>query len=399
MPSTPTLTTGAGPPPANVGMLSTYPPRLCGLATFAAALERALTDAGERIRVVAVDDGERSARLPSAADRHLVNGSHDSLVAAADVLSRCDVVIVQHEYGVYGGADGEDVVELLERLTVPAIVVLHTVPAAPTAHQRVVLEQVAAAASAVVVMTDAAFARLLDGYAIDATKVRVIPHGALSPLRQVTPIDAKGERPTQLLTWGLLGPGKGIENVITALSLLDDLLPRVRYTVAGATHPNVFAREGDRYRASLIDLARTSGVAAGVRFDDTYRDVAELGRLVRSASAVVLPYESRDQVTSGVLVDAIAAGRPVIATAFPHAVELLSDGAGIVVPHDDPRALAAAIRTVVTEPAALASMSARAAQLAPTLLWSTVGEQYRALCNLVRAEQRELQHASRIAAS
>lgn len=363
-----------------VGMLSTYPPRLCGLATFAAALEFELDRAGEHVEIVAVNDGHDDG--PHGAMRHqLFNGISESVRETARVLSRCDVAIVQHEYGLYGGVDGDEVVEVLRLLEVPAIVVLHTVPSEPTTHQRSVLEAICALAASVVVMTCAAGSRLTAGYVVEATKVAMIPHGAWPPpVPHESDGQARAARP-QLLTWGLLGPGKGIEHMIRAMSLLGDLHPRVRYTVAGATHPNVFARDGDRYRQSLIRAAWATGVASSVSFDNTYRDVATLVRFVASASVVVLPYDSPDQVASGVLVDAVAAGRPVIATAFPHAVELLSDGAGIVVPHRDPVALAAAIRTAVSEPAALEEMTARARQIAPSLTWSTVAAQYRALCD------------------
>ena len=139
----------------------------------------------------------------------------------------------------------------------------------------------------------------------------------------------------------------------------------------------MFARDGDDYRRSLIRETWSAGVAASVHFDDTYRDVPDLMRLVASSTLVVLPYDSKDQATSGVLVDAIAAGRPVIATAFPHAVELLSSGAGIVVPHANPVAMASAIRSVVSDPAHLASLTARAKALAPSLTWRAVAARYR----------------------
>ncbi len=212
-------------------------------------------------------------------------------------------------------------------------------------------------------------------YCVDMTKVGVIPHGASAP--SPTWADAADHRGgLQLLTWGLLGPGKGIEHAIDALSLLGDVHPRIRYTVAGVTHPKVFAHRGDEYRHSLVRRSRSAGVTGSVIFDDTYRDLARLTRFVASSSAVVLPYDSRDQVTSGVLVDAIAAGRPVIATAFPHAVELLDSGAGIVVPHADPVALADAIRLLVTERGLLESMAAEARRLAPSLSWTAVADQY-----------------------
>jgi glycosyltransferase involved in cell wall biosynthesis len=364
-----------------VGLLSTYPPRMCGLATFAAALEAEMAHAGDRVTIVAVDDGRTDARrFPP---RHeLRNGMLASVRETARLLSRCDVAIVQHEYGIYGGTDGDEVVDVLRLLDVPAIVVLHTVVREPTAGQRLVLETVCELAAGVVVMSHAAGSRLLASYAVDPAKVTMIPHGAWSPPLPEMRCDGHGFRP-KLLTWGLLGPGKGIEHVVSAMSLLGELRPRVRYVVAGVTHPNVFARDGDQYRQSLIRASWAAGLGSSVSFDDAYRDVGALKRLVSAASVVVLPYDSRDQATSGVLVDALAAGRPVISTAFPHAVELLSSGAGILVPHCDPKALAAAILSVVSDPDMLAGMARRALEIAPSLSWATVAAQYRALCDAV----------------
>jgi glycosyltransferase involved in cell wall biosynthesis len=363
-----------------VGLLSTYPPRLCGLATFAAALERSLTDAGEAVTVLTVGDGA-PARATPLDHQELLPGSEASLLAAAEALSACDVAIVQHEYGIYGGPDGAEILDLLRRIDVPTIVVLHTVPADPTPSQQFVLESVTSLASAVVVMTEAAGRRLLTRYAVDPETVVTIPHGAWSlPSPVVAAVPSPG-RPVRMLTWGLLGPGKGIEHVLRALATLGPVDRPVHYTVAGATHPNVLAREGTRYRDSLVELAQTTGEGSTVHFDDAYHDLGSLERLVRAADLVILPYDSRDQVTSGVLVDAVGAGKPVIATAFPHAVELLSSGAGIVVPHGDPSALAEAIRSVVNRPAALAAMGARARQLAPELAWDSVADRYRRLCD------------------
>jgi glycosyltransferase involved in cell wall biosynthesis len=360
-----------------IGLLSTYPPKHCGLATFAAALENALRRDGHRVDVVRVDDGDDITPMGPTVVARLVNGLPASVHAAAAVLSECDVALIQHEYGIYGGVDGDEVIELLEALEVPAIVILHTVPSHPTAHQRSVLESVCELADRVVVMTETAKDRLLALYEVSASDVVTIPHGAsMPPVDHLNNVDSGvGERP-QLLTWGLLGPGKGIEHTIDALARLGDLHPRPRYTVAGITHPKVFAAHGDRYRHSLMARASMLGVAGSVTFDDSYRDLNQLTRFVASASAVILPYDSRDQVTSGVLVDAIAAGRPVIATAFPHAVELLGTGAGIVVPHADPNALSEAIRLIMSDRDVLASMAAEARRLAPSLSWSAVADRY-----------------------
>lgn len=360
------------------GILSTYPPTPCGLATFTAALSEGLVSNGAAVGIVRVADGSStsSARVLTELD----NDVPASVAEATTRLSDCDVAVVQHEYGLYGGTDGDEVLDILRGLTVPSIVVAHTVLLEPTDHQRAVLEAVVDAASAVVVMTEAARDRLCLGFDVDASKVTTIPHGAAVPAPQYG-LDRWG-RPT-LLTWGLLGAGKGIEWAIDALAELRDLRPRPRYVIAGRTHPKVVEFEGERYRDMLIQRAWAKGVAASVTFDASYRDVPSLTQLIQRVSVVVLPYDSRDQVTSGVLVDAIAAGRPVVATAFPHAVELLSSGAGLVVPHGNSAALAYALRRVLTEPDLAAEMAAEAARLAPELAWTAVARQYADLADQI----------------
>ena len=364
-----------------IGLLSTYPPKLCGLATFASALESELRRAGHLVDVVRVDDGSDPASAGRVVAASLENGVPGSIRKAAAVLSRTDIAIIQHEYGIYGGTDGDEIIELLDALDVPTIVVFHTVPLHPTTHQREVLAAIGERAGRVVVMAEAARLRLVSSYPIDASKVVMIPHGASVPVASRVAFDDRRHGRPQLLTWGLLGPGKGIEHAIDAVSLLGDLRARPRYTVAGVTHPKVFAQHGDRYRRSLIERSWAAGIAGSVVFDDTYRDVAKLTQFVASASLVVLPYDSRDQVTSGVLVDAIAAGRPVIATAFPHAIEMLSSGAGIVVRHGDPIAMAAAIRSLLSDGDLLASMAAESRRIAPSLSWAAVARQYTGLAD------------------
>ncbi|ORV49582.1 glycosyl transferase family 1 [Mycolicibacter engbaekii] len=356
--------------PPSFGIVSTYPPTPCGLATFTASLSDALSANGAEVSVVRIADG-----TPSSSSRvvgELVNGSAASVAASAELLNQNDVAIIQHEYGVYGGADGEDVVDLIDGLHVPSIVVAHTILKSPTPHQRSVFEAIAARADQVVVMSEVASERLCLDFDIDRRKVTTIPHGATVPGRVSL---KRSGRPT-LLTWGLLGPGKGIERVIDVMGSLHDLPGRPRYLVAGRTHPKVLAADGEAYRDARAEQARSSGVAGSVSFDPDYRGVSSLMALVQSSAAVVLPYDSADQVTSGVLVDAIACGRPVVATAFPHAIELLGTGAGIVVGHDDPDALAAALRRVLTDPRVAGSMAAEARRLAPSMAWASVANAY-----------------------
>jgi glycosyltransferase involved in cell wall biosynthesis len=245
-------------------------------------------------------------------------------------------------------------------------------------------------------MTPTARRRLLQGYVVDPARVSVIPHGAPDNRRAGGPRPERAAsgrpglvppRPT-IITWGLLGPGKGIEWVVEALAGLLDLDPEPRYLVLGETHPKVVEREGEKYRNGLMEQAKRAGVAHLLEFDDRYLSVAGLGRLIAGADVVVLPYDSREQVTSGVLVEALAAGKPVIATGFPHAVELLGGGTGLVVPHGDPAAIAAALRRVLTEPGLADQLSARAAAVAPQLLWPAVAQRYRVLAETL-AETRD----------
>ncbi|WP_375475831.1 glycosyltransferase [uncultured Jatrophihabitans sp.] len=367
------------------GFVSTYPPTQCGLATFTASLNEALTGAcaDEGLIVRLLDDPGPIAAVDQGAE--WLRDDHDGIALSAERLNGCDAVIVQHEFGVYGGRDGEDILRLLAQVRVPTVVVLHTVLVEPSAHQRQVLEAVVAAADAVVTMTATARDRLVAGYRIDIAKVRIIPHGV--PVMNSTAETSRrpfGAGPL-VLSWGLLGPGKGLEWGIEAMALLADLRPTARYLMAGETHPKVLSRFGERYRDGLTEQINRLNLASSVRLDPRYRDAPALAQLVASADVVLLPYDSTDQVTSGVLIEAVAAGKPVVATAFPHAVELLADGAGLLVPHRDPAAIAQALRTVLTRRDLSASMSAKAASSTAALVWPAVAGHYRALVSqLVR---------------
>jgi glycosyltransferase involved in cell wall biosynthesis len=371
---------------ATYGFLSTYPPTQCGLATFNAALATHLNASGGGsgvVRLLAGDD-KGGLEIDKNVPRVVHTWATDKAggwVAAANALNRFDVAIVQHEYGIYPGDAGEEVLPLLRRLKVPAIVVLHTVLSNPDPLQRSVLERIVARADAVVTMTDTARQRLATGYGVDPRKISVIPHGAAS--HTTAPRD-RHDRP-HMLTWGLLGPGKGIEWALRALALLQDLDPMPTYTVAGRTHPKVLEQQGDGYRESLKKVAADLGVIDAVRWVDTYLDQAALSRLIRSADVVVLPYDSTEQVTSGVLIEAVGAEVPVVATEFPHAVELLADGPGLLVPHQDPEAMAAGIRHVLAAPGVASGLTGLAG--GPTLRWPAVAARYQALAARLLADR------------
>ena len=360
------------------GFVSTFPPTQCGLATFTAALRNALlqstADEGWVVRLV-------DAPVTQPGDdvvAQLVSGDSTSLRRAAAHLNQCDVAIVQHEYGVYGGADGSEILHLLDQLRVPCVTVLHTVLADPTPHQQRVLESVIAKSDAVITLTKSAREGLAARYSVDLRKVSVIAHGA--PALQTTraePTFRTGQ--FTVLTWGLLRSGKGIEWGIEAMGMLRDLQPRPRYIVAGQTHPKTALREGDAYLDRMHEKVREAKMGPMITFDRSYRSTGALASLVRSADVVLLPYDSTEQVTSGVLIEAVAAGKPVVATQFPHARELLANGAGLLVPHSDPAAIAAALRSVMTSADVRTRLTSAATAAAPQFSWSAIANQYREL--------------------
>jgi polysaccharide biosynthesis protein PslF len=345
-------------PMVKFGFLSSYPPSRCGQASFAAALRAALPPgtAGAVVRLGTPPDGPEPTE---------VTGSAANCQQAALVLNQEDIAVVQFEPD-----DSDAVVRVLGMLTVPTVVVLHAVPTSPTP----VFNEILGASTAVVVMSEAARTRLAD-HGVPADRTTVIPHGASSS--GGTKATPHRNQQRQILTWGLLGPGKGIEWAIDAMALLHDLRPEPRYVIAGQTHPNIC--DGDRYRDSLLSRVQDLGVTEQIRFDPRYLQPPSLRRLIAHAEVIVLPYDSTDQLTSGVLTEAVASRTPVVATRFPHAVELLANGCGILVNHRDPDSIADALRRILTDRTAAAGMAAAAGVAARHLDWPSVAERYRDL--------------------
>lgn len=359
-------------------MVSTYPPTQCGIATFARSMATAMTNLGQDVRILRLTDGQPSPRPSIVLHDH--SGAND-IPRTAHVLNAHDVVILQHEFGIYDGADGRGAVDLLSHLTVPVVSILHTVVTAPSNNQRRVMQGLLNGSDAVVVLSHSASHALVRTYDVDPSRLHVIPHGS--------PDFGKLKRPyglrmkPRVLTWGLLSEGKGIEWGITALSLLQDLDPLPDYYVVGQTHPKVIARDGLRYRRELERLADKLGVRKQVHFIDGYLDTRGLTHLINTADIYLLPYDTRDQVTSGVLVEAMVAGGPVVATRFPHAVELLSDGSGVLVQHQSPSSIAQALRTIIQNPYTHKRIRDLTDRKGQEFLWPSVGASMSALTHTV----------------
>ena len=369
----------------HTAFIGTYAPTQCGLATFTSALRNSMSPglnlaASPVIRVLDAPP-VTDAPQPCEVGYAWLHGDRNAVERVVDILDDCDICIIQHEYGIFDGPNGDAIIDVIRRSPAPTIVVLHTVLARPNRAQRSVLEAVVDAADVVVTQSGAARKALINNFSVDAAKVRMIPHGAapnFTTTGRETATPTRVASPT-ILTWGLIGPGKGFEVAIEAIARLSDLDVAPRYIIAGRTHPKVVANEGERYRDSLIALAAELDVTDRVVFDGRYRTVSELNTLIGAADIVLLPYESREQVTSGVLVEALASGKPVVATAFPHAREVLASGAGIVVPHDSPKDMASALRSLLTDAQHFATTCAHAERIGRKLFWPEIGRQYLAL--------------------
>lgn len=358
----------------SIAFVSTYAPTVCGIASYTSSLLTAIasdTERPRRLGAVSLVDSPTASSNPVVSQHR--RGDRASLRKSIRILNRYDSVSIQHEFGIFGAYDGVEVLDLMSGLDVPVAVTLHTVLSEPSPAQRAIIEGMGNLADRIVVMSQTASDRLADRYDVDPGLITVIPHGADPGF--AGPSLASGSRPL-VLTWGLIGPGKGLEWAIEAFADLVDLDPLPRYLIAGATHPDVLRNSGESYRRGLVALAGRLRIQDLVSFDNRYLSRSDLARLVRSADIVVLPYESVEQVTSGVLAEAVAASKPVIATPFPHAVELLSKGAGTLVPYDEPATLGRALRSLMADSDAMAAMARKAGELAGEWYWPTVGQRF-----------------------
>jgi polysaccharide biosynthesis protein PslF len=376
-------------------MVSTFPPTQCGIATFAESLTRALAHAGATVEMVDLPAGPETP--PHEATLHRHRGYQD-LPVTAYLLNSFDVVILQHEFGIWDGQDGHGIVDLIGMVATPVVTVLHTVPSAASGGQRRALQRILDLSDAVVVLSHSAFRRLTQDFSVRPDTLVMIPHGATALWHRRRP--AEDNATHRILTWGLLGHGKGLEWGIRAMAILRDRGVAGEYVIAGATHPNVRRSEGEAYRQSLLDLARKLGVSASVTVADDYLSDDGLSQLICESSLFLLPYDSREQITSGVLVEAIAAGGPVIATRFPHAAELLGTGAGILVDHGDPIAIADAVEHALRDGEASERMRERSRALAADLDWGRVSDSYLTLADqLWRGQSRAEDADNSLAAS
>jgi glycosyltransferase involved in cell wall biosynthesis len=381
------VTSSAAQP--KLAMIATYPPRRCGIATFTRDLRSAMVDAADGDpqgwpHVVALDHGRGDPRSypPEVTLRLRRDRQAYRDTGAALAVAGVEVVSLQHEYGIFGGPSGRGVLDLLEGLPMPVVTTLHTVIEHPHPLQRSILAELVDRSARVVVMSELARTRVRTIYALDDAKLAVVPHG-VPAIPLVDPLVARRRMglpdEPMILSFGLLGPAKRLELVIDALAEIRDEAPNVRFVILGATHPEVRRRHGERYRRALIAQVERLGLTERVVFIDRYVELDELIGWLQACDIFVTPYGNAEQVSSGTLSVAAAAGRACVSTPYEHARELLAEGRGALVPFNDAPALAVQLAALITDPELRGEMGARAHAYATLAAWPSVAAQYTTL--------------------
>jgi glycosyltransferase involved in cell wall biosynthesis len=338
--------------------------------------------------VVAINDPRSSYTYPTRVRFEIAEGDVSSYRAAANFLNanNVDLVCLQHEYGIFGGKAGSHVLQLLRRLTMPVVTTLHTVLRQPDLDQKMVMQEIAARSDRLIVMSEFSSRILQDVFRVPEEKIDLIPHG-IPDLPYMEPDTYKESLSLKeklvLLTFGLLSPNKGFETVIRALPLILSWHSNAVYLIAGATHPQVRAREGDRYRDQLQALAKELGVEREVIFHNRFVTPQKMASLVGSADIYITPYCHEAQAVSGTLAYAMGAGKAIISTPYWHAAELLGEGRGALIPFDDPTAVATAAINLLNNDANRNAMRKRAYSYGRRMVWNRVAQSY--MSSFVRA--------------
>jgi glycosyltransferase involved in cell wall biosynthesis len=355
-------------------------PRKCGLATYTSHVADALRQLYPTMRLdhYAMDDGSGDFYPDSIIT--IDADSLDSYHSAAERVeaSGAEAIWLQHEYGIFGGVAGSHILELTAAIDLPLILTLHTVLEQPNDEQEVVLKRLLSRADRTIVMSSTGAEILRRRYGISTDRLRVVPHGVPDrPLRNPDELKPRfgWEGRKVLMTFGLLAPDKGIRHMIEAMPAIVGEHPEVLYEVVGATHPNQVRKEGERHRRMLMDLARELKVGDHVRFVDRFVEQEELLDMLQAADIYVTPYLNMAQVTSGTLSYAVAVGKPVIATPYAHARDILADGHGILVPPAEAGVLASAAIDLLENDAKRQAIGDAAYQRGRSMVWPRVVEQ------------------------
>jgi glycosyltransferase involved in cell wall biosynthesis len=382
--------------PSRIAVIGNYLPRQCGIATFTTDLCTAISAEYGTARLLAlpVNDTEQGYDYPARVRWSLAQDDLRSYEEAAKFLNfnNIDMVCLQHEYGIFGGPAGSHVLQLLRGLKMPVVTTLHTILREPNPDQLMVMEEIAELSDRLIVMSQLSSQLLQEIFKVPGSKIDMVPHG-VPDLPFVDPNFYKDrfgvEGKAVLLTFGLLSPNKGIENVIQALPQILSKHKNVVYIVAGATHPHILRREGDKYRAYLKALAKEVGVEANVIFHNRFVSPEEMVEFIGAADIYITPYRHEAQVVSGTLAFALGAGKAIISTPYWHAIELLDDRRGALVPFQNPGAIAEKTVELLDTPAIRHAMRKRAYLFAREMVWKRVAQGYMESFVQVRSDRKE----------
>jgi len=367
----------------SLAILSTYIPRQCGLATFSNDLARGIrrADPGAHVRILAIDDDERTQPYPPDVARTIRRNWRPSYRELAAWINDSDVeaLLVQHEFGIFGGPEGAWLIDLLDHVRCPVITTLHTVLQDPAPHYLRRMHEVIERSTRLVALTPSAVDILGDRYGVERSVVEVLPHGVpdrpfIPPASRRAAIKAEGR--TVLMTFGLLGPSKGIEDMIAAMVTVVQTHPEALYLVVGATHPGVAAHAGESYRHALEEQVARLGLQNNIRFIDRYMESDELFQWIEACDVYVTPYPNRDQISSGTVAIALGLGRAVVSTRFRYAEDLLADGRGLLVEPSAPGELASAVLALLDDPERRQQLQQRAYAYGRSMTWESVGRGY-----------------------
>ncbi len=367
----------------NIAIIGDYPPRKCGIATFTSDLRNALTSNFHQVEtfVVPVNDIEEGYDYPPEVRFEFNENDINGYKMAADFInfSNADVVSLQHEYGIYGGNAGSYILALLRELKKPVVTTLHTILKQPSPDQKKVLLELSNLSDQLVVMTETGENFLREIYGIDKNKISLIPHG-IPDMPFVDPNYYKDqfgvEGKNVILTFGLLSPNKGIENVLNALPYVIKKFPNTVYIVLGATHPNLLKLEGETYRLSLEKLTNDLGIQKNVIFYNRFVEIDELKEFIGATDIYITPYLNEAQITSGTLAYSFGCGKAVISTPYWHAKDLLSDNKGIIVPFNEPAKIAEAILELLGNETKRHSIRKNAYVAGREMTWNNVASLY-----------------------
>ena len=383
-------------PPSRIAVIGNYLPRHCGIATFTTDLCAAIsTECGSaRLWALPVNDTEEGYDYPDRVRWSLAQDDVKSYQDAADFLNfnNIDMLCLQHEYGIFGGPAGSHILHLLRGLKMPVVTTLHTVLREPDPNQLMVMEEIADLSDRLIVMSQLSSQFLQEIFKVPGSKIDMVPHGVpdlpfLDPNFYKDRFGVEGK--AVLLTFGLLSPNKGIENVIQALPQILSKHKNVVYIVAGVTHPHILRREGDKYRASLQALSKEMGVESQVIFHNRFVSPEEMVEFIGAADIYITPYRHEAQVVSGTLAYALGAGKAIISTPYWHAIELLDDRRGALVPFQNPAAIAQKTVELLDTPAIRHAMRKRAYLFAREMVWKRVAQGYMESFARVRSDRME----------